>query len=118
MAEIHIVSALRSKYSELLGLLQKPEKEVEALRAGLAHIEATIRLFKPGWDSATVSGTWPKVPVRWRRQGTGIRTALEIMRQDDRALTAHELALQVMRRNGQPTDDAAAVKAVACSMRG
>ena len=118
MADPHVISALRGKYAEIMGQITKHERDLERLRIDAAHIESAIRLFDPSYEVATISGKRPKKPSRWARQGAGTRTALEILRQADRPLTAHEIALAAMHRHGMPTDDGDTVKAVAASLRG
>jgi hypothetical protein len=50
MAETHVISTLRTKRAEIGGYIQDPEKKIKRLRANLAHVDATIRLFAPGLD--------------------------------------------------------------------
>jgi hypothetical protein len=64
MAEPHVVSALRANYAELLGQLRQCEQRADGFRDGLTHISATIQLFDPAWDGATVSAKRPKKPSR------------------------------------------------------
>jgi hypothetical protein len=118
VADSHVISALRSKYAELVGLIAKHERDVERWRTDAAHIEAAIRMFDSGHDVASITGKRPKKPSRWVRQGHGTRTALEVLKQAERPLTAHEIALASMRLRGMPIEDGVTVKAVAASLRG
>lgn len=47
MAETHVIAALHRKYSELMGQIQKHERDAEKIRVDLMHVEATMRLFNP-----------------------------------------------------------------------
>jgi hypothetical protein len=47
MAETHAISALRAKRAEVSGCIHDLEKKVKRMRANLAHIDATIRVFAP-----------------------------------------------------------------------
>jgi hypothetical protein len=47
MAETHVISALRAKRAEISGYIHDLEKKVKRMRANLAHIDATIRVFAP-----------------------------------------------------------------------
>ena len=58
MAEPHVVAALVRKRAELLGLIRDHERTAERLRRELAHLDATLRLFKP--DAAPLDGVEPK----------------------------------------------------------
>jgi len=117
MTETHVMSALRDKYAELLGRLKKHEKEAEALRVDLAHVEASIRMFKPDWDEKSVRGKRPRKPSRWPKSGQGVQLTLEILRTAGEPMTAHDIAIEAMMRCGMPTDDGIVVKAVASGLR-
>ena len=116
MAETHVISALRSKYAELMGQLRVLERDAERLRVDLAHVECAMRLFNPDCEMPT--GKRPRKANRWSVQGNGARAALEVLRDADRPLTAHEITLVAMRRSQTPTDDGIVVKAVASSLSG
>ena len=118
MADTHVISALRSKYAELMGRIAKHERDAERLRIDAAHIEAAIRMFDPGHAVDQITGKRPKKANRWTKQGNGTRAALEVLQHADKPLTAHDIALEAMRRHGMPTDDGVTVKAIAASLRG
>lgn len=116
MAETHVLSALRSKYAELMGQLRLLERDAERLRVDLYHVECAMRLFSP--DSEMPTAKRPRKANRWSVGGNGTRMALAVLRDADGPLTAHEIALEAMRRAQMPTDDGIVVKAVASSLRG
>ena len=60
MAEPHVISALVAKRAELLGLIEQREREIETLRGQLAHLDATLLLFKLDADLAAIR---PKRPA-------------------------------------------------------
>jgi hypothetical protein len=45
MAELHVVSALRDKRSELAGTVRQLEQQLAQQRTNLAHLDATMQLF-------------------------------------------------------------------------
>ena len=47
MAEAHVICALRDKRSKLAGVVNRLEQELVERRAGLTHLDATMRLFDP-----------------------------------------------------------------------
>jgi hypothetical protein len=47
MAELHVVSALRTKRAELAGMVGQLEQQLARQRTNLAHLDATMRLFDP-----------------------------------------------------------------------
>jgi hypothetical protein len=46
----YTLTELFSKRAEIAGLIVQAEKQVRQLRADLAHVEATIRILRPGAD--------------------------------------------------------------------
>jgi hypothetical protein len=116
MAETHVISALNRKYGELKGHLDRHSKEARKLRKIMAHVEATIRLFRDDYDVSGIAPIIPNKAVRWRSKGYGIRLAIEVMREAGKPLTTHELALLTMERAGIAYDLDTA-RDVACSLR-
>lgn len=47
MAEPHVVSALVAKRAALAGKIATAERRIDQFRAGLIHLDATLRLFDP-----------------------------------------------------------------------
>lgn len=54
MAESHIVSGLITKHSELAGLIQFHQTEIERVAVNLKHLDATLKLFAPEIDLRTL----------------------------------------------------------------
>lgn len=102
MAELHVVTALISKYRELSGKLAASEKECERLKADLSHIHATIRVFNADFDPGTIK---PRRPYRRNplfKRGNLVRTALDILRSADEPLTTRELTTRILEYHGIP----------------
>ena len=59
MTNSHVVSALRLKRAEISGHVHDLEKRIARLRANLANLDVTIKLFSPGTD-----------PTRSRQSGS------------------------------------------------
>ena len=116
MAHTLTVSGLNRKYARLLGernLVQREIASIEALvtalgghRIRLAELnrdleamERTIRLFRPDWTADAVAPVRPqeRLPVA---NGYYLRTALKVLRDADRAMTAREVAFAVIDRLG------------------
>ena len=93
MADTHVLAALTRKYAAMLGELRQCVGRSEKLRADLAHVEATIRLFREDWDAAGVRATRPRLAYRWNRYGQGVTTALDVLRDAAEPMTARELAV-------------------------
>ena len=47
MAELHVISALRDKRSELAGIVNRLQQQLTEYRTSLTHLDATMRLFDP-----------------------------------------------------------------------
>lgn len=116
MAEPHVITALNRKYGELKGHLDRHSNEARKLRKSMAHVEATIRLFRDDYDVSAIAPIIPNKAIRWRSKGYGIRIATEAMRAAGKPLTTHELALLTMERAGLIYDIQTA-RDVACSLR-
>jgi hypothetical protein len=54
MADPHVITALNRKYAELKGHLDRHSNEAKKLRKSMAHVEATIRLFRDDYASDMV----------------------------------------------------------------
>ena len=116
MAEPHVITALNRKYAELKGHLGRHSNEARKLRKSMAHVEATIRLFRDDYDVAGIASVMPNKAIRWRSNGYGIRLAIQAMKEADRPLTTHELSVLAMERAGIAYDLQTA-RDVACSLR-
>lgn len=68
MAEAHVLTALYRKYSELKGEAQKHETKAASIYMDMAHVEATIRLFKPDVKVSDISGVSCKKAMLWLSQ--------------------------------------------------
>lgn len=63
MGEPHVVSALREKRGEISGAILELEKRMAQHRAGLVHLDATLRLFAPDLEPESIV---PKKPLAAR----------------------------------------------------
>jgi len=96
----YVVTALRRKYAELLGW-----EDAE----GLAHVGATLLIFSPDEDLSAIA---PVRPYKANRERWS-RTALEILRTSQKAMTGRELTYAVMDKLNVPRAKAAARSAKA-----
>jgi len=113
MAETHVISALRAKRAEVSGYIHDLEKKVKRMRANLAHIDATIRVFAPDLNPDTIP---PK--RRYRRshyfaKGELSRRCLDMFREaNGDSITATEIAKAAMADKGMSADDTNQLAAV------
>lgn len=93
------------------------EKRLDQLRAGLASLDATIRLFDPDAKPATIKPKLPrKTPQRFRT-GEMTRTILGILRQAEKPLTVRDVALLVAKEHGLDVSTAAALRPLIANVR-
>jgi len=76
MSEQHVVSALRDKRATLDGELRQAEKRAEQLRADLAAIDATLRIFDPTIAPHTIRAKAPRPNSSDRQHGGFTRAGL------------------------------------------
>ena len=50
MGELHVISTLKDKRGELAGLIEHLERQLGQHQADLIHVDAVIRLYRPGAD--------------------------------------------------------------------
>ena len=105
MAEPHVVGALRKKRAEIFGQIISLEKEVQQRRVDLKHVDATLRLFVPGYLKR--SGR----PV-WLRRGECSRLVLDVLRDADAPLTTQEILEQLLKTKRASGVDAKAREAL------
>lgn len=118
MAEPHVLSALHDKYARFMGELRQREGEAERLREALAHIEAVIRLYRPGWSGEGVKPRMSPKPSRWGGRGEGMRAALALLRESHEPLTTREIVVRVLERLGQAEPPYDELKLIAASFNG
>lgn len=54
MSEPHVISTLKSKRSEFLGLVNYHEKELRILVDNINHIDKTLKIFDPNIELSTI----------------------------------------------------------------
>ena len=96
MSELPIVSSLREKRLEVTEILEGLERQANARRADLAHLDATIRLLDP--DDILVAAQ----PARrrryndWFRPGECRRRIHDVLRDATEPMTTREIVEKVM----------------------
>lgn len=80
MAESHVVSGLVSKRSELAGLIDHHQREVERLAIDLLHLDATLKLFSPELNLGKIKTKQYRRYSRLFKQGECHRLSLDALR--------------------------------------
>jgi hypothetical protein len=106
--EKHVVFALMERRARLAGDLRAKQAEVLSLRRALASVDLCIRMFKAGYQPASIAPkvTLSKNPANLPK-GAGYRKALEILRETGQPLTAMELAHLALERLGREPSEPA-----------
>ena len=107
------VAALTRKRAELAGEIEEAQERIVQLRAGLVHLDATIRLLCP---EAAPESIKPRKPTRkdcdWFGRGELGRLALDVLREAAEPLGSVALARAVMERKGMVAADVVALRRV------
>ena len=119
MAESHVISALVDKRARIDGEIRNRRFQITRLQIALAHIDATILMFKPGYDLESIlpKRSFGKNPAGVPK-GAGGRYALTILRESGEALTAVQIAERVLERLGKQPDTSEALTMLAAAIHG
>jgi hypothetical protein len=113
MAQPQVISTLSLKRAEIAGYIRECEHKLVRLRAALANVDATIRLFDPEADPGAIR---PKRPCRRRTEYFERRElprlTLDVLRLATGTLAVKEIAFAVMRAKQMPSDDPALLDVV------
>lgn len=102
MTDTHVISALKDKRARLDGKIQMRRYQIMRLEIELAHVDAVIKMFRPGYDPATIATkrSFGKNPAGTRK-GDGGREALTVLREAREPLTTAEIARRVLAKQGK-----------------
>jgi len=93
----YVVTRLRDKRAELGGIIVDLEKRIVRHRAELAHLDAVLKMLAPELEPDRI---WPKAARQrnawFLRHGEGTRKVFDKLRTSDQALTAREIAEQLI----------------------
>jgi hypothetical protein len=105
MAELHVVSALVAKRSEVAGMIADLERQAAQQRADLVHVDAVLRLYAPDLELDGIPSRAVRRRNGWFKPGELIRTVLDILRVAPAPMPAREIAAAVMVERGlDPAD--------------
>ena len=105
MAEPHVVAARKDKRAELAGLIADLEKRINGHRAGLVHLDATLRMFAPDTEADAIKSKAVRRRNAWFGKGECARLVYGILRTAARPMTSREIAAALMAGRGlDPVD--------------
>jgi hypothetical protein len=97
---------LRDKRLEVADAIERLERQVDQQRADLAHLEATMRLFDPNVEHATLQSAPPRRRNDWFRPGECRRRIHDVLRDATGPMTTREIVEGLMATKKIPDDDA------------
>src|SRR6266446_6041692 len=77
----YTLTELFSKRAEIAGQIVQTEKQVRQLREDLAHVEATIRILRPGIELPKIVPKRVEFRPRYFKRGALARLILDFMRE-------------------------------------
>ena len=96
MAEVHVISALRDKRSELAGIVSWLEQQLVTHRASLTHVDATMLLFDPEIRPEEIRPRRQRTRNSWFRPGECLRLVYDVLRDTPEPVTTREIAERIM----------------------
>jgi aspartokinase len=81
MAESHVLSGLIAKRSEMAGRVEKYQTEIDHLNGQLVHLDATIKLFDPSFNLASIRPKKPQERDTIFGHGESARLTLDAFRE-------------------------------------
>lgn len=96
MAEPHVISALSKKRAELSGDIERMQRELTDAIAALEKLDATLLLFDPSYEIASIKPKAFRPPADWSKRGEMTRIILGIMRKASEPLTSSDIAAQLI----------------------
>ena len=105
MAELHVVSALRNKRSELAGIVSRLEQQLLTHRASLTHVDATMLLFDPDSRPQEIRPRQQRARNSWFRPGECLRLIYDVLRDAPHPVATRELTERIMAVKAIPATD-------------
>ena len=97
------MSALKDKRARLDGEIQMRRYQIVRLEMEMAHVDAVIRMFRPGYDPSKIATKRTiKRSAAGTVRGSGTREALTVLREAREPLTSREIADRILAKNSKP----------------
>jgi hypothetical protein len=108
MNEPSVISSLREKRLELTGIIDGLERQANARRADLAHLDATIRLFDAGDIRVAPQPARRRHYNDWFRPAECRRRIHDVLRDATKPMATREIVEKIMAARHLSSDDARA----------
>lgn len=90
---------LEKLHAELGGKIKDNKAEAKRLMESMKHVEAVLKLLIPGYNARSIAVRRRK-PNPWFKRGTVWRSALDVLRQAEKPLSASEIAARMVTAKG------------------
>jgi len=100
MAQSHVLSALIDKRREMAGQIEVRNKEIKGLKADMAVVDQTIKLFDPEFDIRTIKGKVIRKQNAFFARGESTALLLDVMREARQEISTTEIVDEAARRKG------------------
>jgi hypothetical protein len=110
MADLHVVTALRSKRAELAGQIDALQDHLREAMIAVDHVDSTLRLFVPDIDLDEIKPK-PLPPRHHAFKGQVTRSILAMLRKEG-AMDAKAITLRLMAERELNLNDKVLVKAM------
>lgn len=103
MAETHVISALVSKRSELLGEIQHYEALIKEHKENLVSIDKTIHIFDISYDLRTIKSK-RVTRDRYFQTGEAVVLILDTLRKSNKPMKTDEICTMIASKKGLPLE--------------
>lgn len=109
MGHTYAISGLVAKRSEMAGMIEHHQKEIERLRQCLYQIDAAIRIFDPAYRIRSIKATEYRRYSRIFKKGECYRLCLEALRRADDVLSTTLITEIIMHKKSVPQEQQSTV---------
>jgi len=104
MPESHVISALVSKRSDILGKITHHRQLIKKLKNDLMHIDTTIKIFNPDYDLRQIRPKQYRQKNKHFKQGERANLVLDILRVNEKPLDTESIANIIAKYKGIEDD--------------
>lgn len=109
MGHTYAISGLVAKRSEMAGMIEHHQREIERLRQGLYQIDAAIRIFDPTYRTRSIRTKEYRRYSRIFKKGECYRLCLDALRRADDVLSTTLITEIIMHKKSVPQEQQSTV---------
>lgn len=109
MGHTYAISGLVGKRSEMAGMIEHHQKEIERLRQGLYQIDAAIRIFDPTYRTRSIKTKEYRRYSRIFKKGECYRLCLDALRRANDVLSTTLITEIIMHKKSVPQEQQSTV---------